>query len=130
MGGELMSREHFKWILGSLCQLHRVPFDPVLLAQQFPPPYDRAALLAAAKALGFKIGERTVGAKELIALPLPCVAFLKQERHAAQVQPPASTESTPTPKPALIVKAGDKGVLYFEAGSNTPHQLPLEQFEA
>src|SRR6266702_3049200 len=137
MGGELMIREHFEWILGSLCQLHRVPFDPALLAQQFPPPYDRAALLAAAKALDFRVGERTVGAKDLIALPLPCVAFLKQERHAAQTQPPAGTESTPAqveeapaPKSALIVKAGDKGILYFEAGSNTPHQLPLEQFEA
>ena len=132
-----MIRGHFEWILGSLCQLHRVPFDPALLAQQFPPPYDRAALLAAAKALDFRVGERTVGAKDLIALPLPCVAFLKQERHAAQTQPPAGTESTPAqveeapaPKSALIVKAGDKGFLYFEAGSDAPHQLPLDQFEA
>src|SRR5712691_7026152 len=132
MGGELMIREHFEWILGSLCQLHRVPFDPAMLAQQFPPPYDRAALLAAAKALDFKIGERTVGARELVALPLSCVAFLKRERRAAQAQPPASTESSaaqaeeaPASKPALIVKAGDKGVLYFEAGSNTPRQLSL-----
>ncbi len=129
-----MSREHFEWILGSLCQLHRVPFDPALLAQQFPPPYDRAALLGAAKALDFRVGERTVGAKALVALPLPCVAFLKRSEEAPLQADPESAsaqkEEGPASKPALIVKAGDKGILYFEAGSNTPHQLPLEQFEA
>ncbi len=129
-----MSREHFEWILGSLCQLHRVPFDPALLAQQFPPPYDRAALLGAAKALDFRVGERTVGAKALVALPLPCVAFLKRSEEAPLQADPESAsaqkEEGPASKPALIVKAGDKGMLYFEAGSNTPHQLPLEQFEA
>src|SRR6266702_2379171 len=129
-----MSREHFEWILGSLCQLHRVPFDPALLAQQFPPPYDRAALLGAAKALDFRVGERTVGAKALVALPLPCVAFLKRSEEAPLQADPESAsaqkEEGPASKPALIVKAGDKGMLYFEAGSNAPHQLPLEQFEA
>src|SRR6266705_2955180 len=133
MGGELMIREHFEWILGSLCQLHRVPFDPALLAQQFPPPYDRAALLGAAKALDFRVGERTVGAKALVALPLPCVAFLKRSEEAPLQADPESAsaqkEEGPASKPALIVKAGDKGMLYFEAGSNAPHQLPLEQFE-
>ena len=41
-----MIREHFDWILGSLCQLQRVPFDPALLLQQFPPPYDYDGKLA------------------------------------------------------------------------------------
>jgi subfamily B ATP-binding cassette protein HlyB/CyaB len=131
--GAPMSREYFEWILGSLCQLHRVPFDAALLVQQFPPPYDRAAILSAAKALDFKIGERTIGAKELTALPLPCVAFLKQERQAAKAGAegtPAQAEEAPAPRPAVIVKAADKGFLYFEAGSNTPHELPLEEFDA
>ncbi len=129
-----LTDSNFVWILGSLCQLHRVPFDPALLLQQFPPPYDRTAILGAAKALDFKAGEKAVGAKDLIALPLPCVAFLK---HPEEAQPQADAEGgeappeeAPTLKPALIVKAGDKGLLYFEAGSNTPHQLPLDQFEA
>src|SRR6266700_1085065 len=107
MGRELMSREHFEWILGSLCQLHRVPFDPALLAQQFPPPYDRAALLGAAKALDFRVGERTVGAKALVALPLPCVAFLKRSEEAPLQADPESAsaqkEEGPASKPAWFV---------------------------
>ena len=38
------------------------PFSADLLQQQFPPPYDRTTLLAAAKALDFKIGEKNVKA--------------------------------------------------------------------
>ena len=26
------------WLLGSVCALHRIPFDAALVAQQFPPP--------------------------------------------------------------------------------------------
>src|SRR5216117_3378469 len=132
-----LSDNDFVWILGSLCQMHRVPFDPALLLQQFPPPYDRTAVLNAAKALDLKAGERKISARELIALPLPCVALLRPGRGAGDSEPrtgagiaPGPTEQTPTPKPALIVKASDKGFLYFEAGSNTPHQLALDQFES
>jgi subfamily B ATP-binding cassette protein HlyB/CyaB len=123
----------FVWVLGSLCQLHRVPFDPALLRQQLPPPYDRTALLNAVKALEFKVGERPVAARDLPELPLPCVAFLKQDAgpaDAGEEAPGAQKNDAPVFKPALIVKAGDKGILYFEAGSNTPHQLSLEEFGA
>ena len=114
MAAVRLSDKDFAWILGSLCQLHRVPFDPAVLLQQFPPPYDGAALLTAAKALEFKVGERLIAGRELPALPLPCVAFLKSE----------------TAQPALIVKAGDKGFLYFESGSNEPRQAALAEFES
>jgi subfamily B ATP-binding cassette protein HlyB/CyaB len=132
-----LSGTDFVWVLGSLCQLHRVPFDPALLQQQLPPPYDRTALLNAAKALAFKVGEKSLGATELLTLPLPCVAFLKRDAEptegaasADEETPGARKTDASTSKPALIVKAGEKGILYFEAGSNTPHQLSLEEFEA
>ena len=32
-----LSRETFVWLVGSLCQMHRLPYDEVLLTQQFPP---------------------------------------------------------------------------------------------
>jgi len=110
-----LSDKDFVWVLGSLCQLHRVPFDPAVLLQQFPPPYDRTALLSAAKALEFKLGDRAIRSQELPTLPLPCVAFLK---------------SPDAPKAALIIKAGEKEFLYFEAGSNEPRRAPLDEFEA
>ncbi len=122
-----LSDKDFVWVLGSLCQLHRVPFDPAVLLQQFPPPYDRTTLLGAAKALEFKVGDRAIRAKELPALPLPCVAFLKSSQ-----QPVGSVGQDPEqapPKPALIVKAGEKEFLYFEAGSNEPHQVAIDEYE-
>ncbi|HMH16692.1 MAG TPA: peptidase domain-containing ABC transporter [Burkholderiales bacterium] len=136
------SDKDFVWVLGSLCQLHRVPFDPVLLLQQFPPPYDRTAILSAAKALEFKVGERTVRARELAGLPLPCVAFLRPTQAPAPQEPaagepvtgakgdPQRLQEDSAPRAALIVKAGDKGLLYFEAGSNEPRQIALDEYEA
>ena len=43
------------WAMGSVCALNRKPFDPELLAQQFPPPHTSDSLIAAARALGFRI---------------------------------------------------------------------------
>ncbi len=132
-----LSDKDFVWILGSLCQMHRLPFDPDLLLQQFPPPYDRTAVLNAIKALDLKAGDRKIRAGELTVLPLPCVAFLRPrkgvedpELQTGAATAPGQTERIPAPKPALIVKASDKGFLYFESGSNTPHQLSLEKFES
>lgn len=42
-----LTADEFLWALGSLCQLRRIPFEPALVLQQCPPPYDRAALLGA-----------------------------------------------------------------------------------
>jgi len=125
-----LSDKDFVWVLGSLCQLHRVPFDSAVLLQQFPPPYDRTTLFGAAKALEFKVGERAIGSKELPTLPLPCVAFLKSPETAAAGQDREGQEPAPAPKAALIVKAGDKEFLYFEAGSNEPRRAPLDEYEA
>ena len=36
-----LSRETFVWLVGSLCQMHRLPYDKVLLTQQFPPLYHK-----------------------------------------------------------------------------------------
>ena len=40
------------WLLGSLCSLYRIPFDPKLVEQDFPPPHSRATFHEAARALG------------------------------------------------------------------------------
>ena len=131
-----LSGEDFLWVLGSLCQLHRIPFAPALLQQQFPPPYERTTILGAAKALDFRVGERTVSAKELAALPLPCLMFLRHAPAAPQMVPAgdagadSAALAAPRSKPALLVKANDTELLYFEAGSNTPLTMPVAEFES
>ena len=45
-----------RWLLGSLCNLYRIPFDGGLVAGQHPPPHRRATFHEAARALGLKTG--------------------------------------------------------------------------
>ena len=45
------------WVLGSLCQLYRIPFDAKLVLQRYAPPYSLATVGEAAEALGLQVGE-------------------------------------------------------------------------
>ena len=147
LSAQHFSSEGFAWVLGSLCQLHRLPFDPALLHQQFPPPYDRASLLNAAQALEFKVGEKLVAAADLATLPMPCLAFVKGEEVtqvmtpaiiisandadnsvSQQPSPPPAEPAPPLCKPALLVKTDGEQLLYFETGDQTPRTLPLAEF--
>ena len=104
-----LSREHFVWLVGSLCQLNRVPFDAALLEQRFPAPHDSRQLHEACRALDFRTGEATLAKPTA-----PSIAFLKGE----------------APRPALILKADRKQLLYFEAGSSKPQTLAVADFAA
>lgn len=126
------------WLIGSLSRIFRIPFDPQLIRQQFPPPYSRTALLNALQYLGFKVGERNLDAKSLSALeqvPFPAVAFLRAASplvsESAQGGADAvalSQNAVETIDPVLLVKAQDGRVLYFRAGSDTPETIALDQF--
>jgi subfamily B ATP-binding cassette protein HlyB/CyaB len=94
-----LSGEQFAWLVGSLCRLSRVPFDPALLVQRFPAPHSVRQLLEAMQSLGFRAGEAA-----LAKASFPCVAFLKGA----------------APQPALIVRSDGTRLLYFEAGSQAP----------
>ncbi len=107
-----LQRDQFVWLIGSLCQLSRLPFDAALLLQRFPAPHSAQQFLEATKSLGFRIGEILVPTKGVADLRAPFVGFLKAD----------------TAKPAIIVRADDKAVLYFEAGSQTPTTVSTEEF--
>jgi subfamily B ATP-binding cassette protein HlyB/CyaB len=102
-----LTAEDFVWLVGSLCQLSRVPFDAALLTQRFPAPHDRRQLLEACRALDFRVGESAIGRAAF-----PCVAFLKGGAS----------------RPALLLKADRERLLYFAAGSEAASTLPLAQF--
>src|SRR5258705_3588548 len=104
-----VSADHFAWVLGALCQVHRLPFDAALLLQQFPPPHQRHNLIEAARALGFTAGEVTLPDGKA---PTPFIAFLKARPEI----------------PALILRRDDKLLLYLEAGSETPNARGASDF--
>jgi hypothetical protein len=102
-----MRREEVLWLLGSLSQLYRLPFDAGLVAQQFPPPYSLATFYEAARALGFKTGTCKLAGLDWQKLPLPVVAFLQPEQaassegHADDITtspPPLFSSSKQTPQ--------------------------------
>jgi subfamily B ATP-binding cassette protein HlyB/CyaB len=101
-----LSAEHFAWLVGSLCQLGRVPFDAALLLQRFPAPHGRVQLLAALRALGF-----TTGDGSLTRPAFPCIAFLKDGL------------------PVLVLKADGRRLLYFEPGAQKGTVADRDAFE-
>ena len=106
-----LSEGEFVWLIGSLCQINRLPFDPRLLVQRFPAPHSLTQLFEALKSLGFRTGEATCDPTRL---RFPCVAFLKGE----------------TARPAILVKCDAERLLYFAAGSQAPATVPLAEVGA
>ena len=131
-GGDLL------WLLGSLCQIGRIPFDATLAAQEFPPPHSTVTLHQAARALGFRTGERSVTAAVLPELTFPCIAFLHQIPHAVGAptqlhvvrEGEADEMAEPEPaRPALLLRADANQFLFFCAGVEQPETLPLAEFD-
>ena len=80
------------WLLASLSSLFRIPFDAALVAQNFPPPFTRATLKAAAHGLGIKTSGTRTERADWQKLPLPAIAF---ERAAATAQASTVIEFEP-----------------------------------
>jgi subfamily B ATP-binding cassette protein HlyB/CyaB len=106
MRAQALAPGDFVWLVGSLCQINRLPFDAALLLQRFPAPHSNRQLLEALRSLGFRAGE-----SELKSASFPCIAFLKGD----------------SPRPALVVRSDGKRLLYFEAGSQAPATCALEE---
>ena len=141
--GAHLAREDLLWLLGSLCQVARIPFDPALVSQAFPPPLTVVTLHEAARALGFRAGEKRVAAAELPRLTFPAIAFLRAARQAGAAPAPGvptqlhvvregEGEATAEPesvRPALLLRADANQFLFFRAGADEAETLPLAEFD-
>jgi ATP-binding cassette, subfamily B, bacterial HlyB/CyaB len=108
-----LERNHLLWMLGSLCQLFRAPFDARLILQRFPPPYTLGTLCEAAQSLGFGLREQRVPRAGLKGCSMPAVALGREGRTA----------------PALVLKTDGERVLLFRAGTDTAQTLTARDFE-
>jgi subfamily B ATP-binding cassette protein HlyB/CyaB len=118
-----LTADQFLWLAGSLCQLHRVPFDAALLAQRHVPPYTAAQLQEALRELGIAV--RSAGGRELdgpTAETVGHVAFA-----VAWLRP---TDGPSAAQPVLVVRATAAAVVYFAALAEQPQTLPRPQFRA
>ena len=134
----LLSTESCLWSLGTLCRLHRVPFAPALVLQQFPPPFSQIVLQRATEAVGFKCGWRALAATKLAALPTPWLALVRDVGAAdgapGTEMPPADGERTDshdqTHSLALVLKYTDSEVTYLHAGETSPSTASRASFES
>lgn len=129
---QVLAAETYVWGLQGICQLHRIPFSPNLVLQQFPPPYDLLALQRTATALGLKCGLHEAAAAELSEFPVPFIAAL---RPAAPAKSPADGATAPGPDSsppcglAIVIKCQDGRVTYFVQGRQHPLTTALDEFE-
>src|SRR5437868_14798273 len=70
-----LSTADFVWLLGSLCQTHRIPWDPALVQQIFPPPYSSVSLHESGKQYGFRFGETQARSPDWASATFPLIAF-------------------------------------------------------
>lgn len=113
-------------MLGSLCQISRIPFDPALVAQQHPPPHSTGTFVEAATALGFKVGSCNTGGRKPSELTFPFVAWLRDD--AAVSATTSAAASAPAAGLALVVKADDERLMYFRVQSNAAETMPSAEF--
>ncbi len=112
-------------MIGSLCQIFRMPFDAALVAQQYPPPHSATTFIDAATGLGFKVGRFDAAGHDLTKLAFPLVVQCR----VSAVQPAADASTPLAPaRLALIIRADDQRLLYFSAGSNTAETMPVADF--
>ncbi len=99
-----------------------------MLAQQFPPPHDHAAMVRACTALGFLVQWRTLPAARLATMPLPAVLALKPPRPAT-VQSAAEllgVHANPS-QFGILISANDTQALWLPPNSSAPQTLPVEE---
>lgn len=128
-----LSSENTLWLLGSLCNLHRIPFDERLVLQSFPPPHNLASFQLAATSLGLKVGSTKLTPSLLKSLPAPAVAFLRTPANDSSelpvVESDGQAEVTALRTPALLIRSDNDRILFFKAGTQEPQTIPLAELE-
>ncbi|GAB3471553.1 peptidase domain-containing ABC transporter [Polaromonas eurypsychrophila] len=123
----------FVWALQTLCAVHRRPFDAQLLLQQFPPPYDEAALVRAARGLGFKTQLRAIAPQVLDQLPMPLLVELRDASTPSTDADADAAEGVPDITPSaftlgVVVAVSSDQVVWLPANSQAPLTTPRAEF--
>jgi subfamily B ATP-binding cassette protein HlyB/CyaB len=97
------------WVLGSLCNLHRQPFDAAAFARRTPPPHRLSTLVDALRESGFEARVERATVDALARAPMPCVALMRDG-------------------PALVVSVARDRVVWFASGSRAPCEAGRDAF--
>jgi subfamily B ATP-binding cassette protein HlyB/CyaB len=124
--GPLFATDTFIWGLAAICQLHRRPFAPDLILQQFPPPYGATSLQDAAAALKLKSGLHLAEASELQTLPAPFFAVLKP---CAVADLQAAAGEGQRNGLAIVLQSNATKISYLKERSSAPTTVALTDFQ-
>ena len=115
MTGHRLEMADFVWALGSCCAMAGKPFDPELVARQYPPPCTVASLITAARELGFDAEVKALEADSLV--PGPSLTLLLM-RDGDKL------------RPGWLVAAGPDAVTWIPAGASDPAREATPAFAA
>lgn len=114
-----LEHDQMLWLLGSLCGMHRVPFDPKRVLENSAPPHSEATLFEAAGTFGFRLGTARFDRSLLGRFSGSCIGFLRGDAVAGVAG------AADVIHPVLILRADDERLLYFEAGSKRPNSVSI-----
>jgi subfamily B ATP-binding cassette protein HlyB/CyaB len=134
--GQAIERESFVWAVGSLCALHRIPFDAELLLRRFPPPYTIASLQQAAIAYDFKVALESISVQTIHPTVFPVLAVLKPnsfknivvESSSTDASALESTEEAPNHHLAIVLKADHERVLLIRPEDAAPITISIAEY--
>jgi subfamily B ATP-binding cassette protein HlyB/CyaB len=102
------------WALSGLSGAQRLPIDPQILLQRFPPPLSLASLIHAAAELGLRFTRRRAEARQFARLNLPLLALRRDGLRG---------------RLALVLCADARAALVAERDA-APRELALQDFQA
>jgi subfamily B ATP-binding cassette protein HlyB/CyaB len=133
----LLPREALAWVLSTLTQTFRIPFDEKLVTGPMRPPYGVDPKVLVADLLGLRTAwaERPAFAlRKLVAPFLILLSPALREPHNGLVagrESLASLDSAaPNPRLAFVLRVEGDGVALFEQGQTSHTILPFSEFEA
>jgi len=117
----------FLWAVDSVCQLHRIPFDPRLTRQGFPPPHNIESLCEALTAMGLRNTAASCALADLVITPPsgPCllVVAANAENHAETHDKNQDAASF-----ALLLRIDSERILTLAPGAAEPREESLTEF--
>ena len=113
--GFSLSTANFVWLLGSLCQAYRIPWDSAYALQRFRPPHTIESLCEAGRQHGLGFGETDTRAFAWARGTYPLIAFRQDG-------------SAPAPVPLLVTRVEESRLLYFAPATPGPLVASIEEF--
>jgi len=140
-----ISRKTFVWLVGSLCQMHRLPFDEALLIQQFVPPYSTTTVQLALAELGFESDVHYPQQARDFVPHVPGIVLLTQSQDEASTPVGKDDIKSDTGLPdnnleqdietsavtpidlGLLLRSDGERLLWADSSSQTPHTANIDE---